>query len=93
MTDPRWLSRFSDFTRLARTYRAGRFLLAGDAAHVHFPIGGQGLSTGVLDALNLSWKLALVVRGPRPTDCSTPTGRNVGPPLSESSTTPVHRPR
>ncbi|MEV7719233.1 FAD-dependent monooxygenase [Streptomyces sp. NPDC088190] len=63
MTDPRWLSRFSDFTRLARTYRAGRFLLAGDAAHVHFPIGGQGLSTGVLDALNLSWKLALVVRG------------------------------
>ncbi|MGW1104686.1 FAD-dependent monooxygenase [Streptomyces sp. NPDC002540] len=63
MTDPRWLSRFSDFTRLARTYRAGRFFLAGDAAHVHFPIGGQGLSTGVLDALNLSWKLALVVRG------------------------------
>ncbi|MER5616987.1 MULTISPECIES: FAD-dependent monooxygenase [unclassified Streptomyces] len=63
MTDPRWLSRFSDYTRLARTYRAGRFFLAGDAAHVHFPIGGQGLSTGVLDALNLSWKLALVVRG------------------------------
>lgn len=63
MTAPRWLSRFSDFTRLARTYRAGRFFLAGDAAHVHFPIGGQGLSTGVLDALNLSWKLALVVRG------------------------------
>ncbi|MGW2180414.1 FAD-dependent monooxygenase [Streptomyces sp. NPDC001732] len=63
MTDPRWLGRFSDFTRLARTYRAGRFFLAGDAAHVHFPIGGQGLSTGVLDALDLSWKLALVVRG------------------------------
>lgn len=63
MTAPRWLSRFSDYTRLARTYRAGRCFLAGDAAHVHFPIGGQGLSTGVLDALNLSWKLALVVRG------------------------------
>ncbi|THA77738.1 hypothetical protein E6R60_09545 [Streptomyces sp. A0642] len=63
MSAPRWLSRFSDFTRLARTYRAGRFFLAGDAAHVHFPIGGQGLSTGVLDALNLSWKLGLVVRG------------------------------
>jgi monooxygenase len=63
MAEPRWLSRFSDFTRVARTFRAGRVLLAGDAAHVHFPIGGQGLSTGVLDALNLGWKLALTVRG------------------------------
>jgi 2-polyprenyl-6-methoxyphenol hydroxylase-like FAD-dependent oxidoreductase len=63
MAEPRWLSRFSDFARLARSYRAGRVLLAGDAAHVHFPIGGQGLSTGLLDVLNLSWKLALVVRG------------------------------
>lgn len=63
MGAPRWLSRFSDFSRLARCYRRGRVLLAGDAAHVHFPIGGQGLSTGVLDALNLGWKLALTVRG------------------------------
>lgn len=63
MTGPRWLSRFSDFSRLASSYRAGRVLLAGDAAHVHFPIGGQGLSTGLLDALNLGWKLALAVRG------------------------------
>lgn len=63
MEDPRWLSRFSDFTRLARTFRAGRVFLVGDAAHVHFPIGGQGLSTGVLDALNLGWKLALAVHG------------------------------
>ncbi|MFE9767988.1 FAD-dependent monooxygenase [Streptomyces sp. NPDC005808] len=63
MDDPRWLSRFSDFDRLARTFRAGRVFLVGDAAHVHFPIGGQGLSTGVLDALNLSWKLALTVLG------------------------------
>ncbi|MFF5448511.1 FAD-dependent monooxygenase [Streptomyces sp. NPDC012888] len=63
MEEPRWLSRFSDFTRLARTFRSGRVLLAGDAAHVHFPIGGQGLSTGVLDALNLGWKLAAAVRG------------------------------
>lgn len=63
MTEPEWLSRFSDFSRLARAYRAGRILLAGDAAHVHFPIGGQGLSTGVLDALNLGWKLALEVQG------------------------------
>lgn len=59
----RWLSRFSDFARLARSFRSGRVFLAGDAAHVHFPVGGQGLSTGVLDALNLGWKLALVVRG------------------------------
>lgn len=63
MEQPRWLTRFSDFTRLARTFRSGRIFLAGDAAHVHFPIGGQGLSTGVQDALNLGWKLALAVRG------------------------------
>lgn len=63
MTASRWLSRFSDFARLARSYRAGRVFLAGDAAHVHFPVGGQGLSTGLLDALNLGWKLALAVHG------------------------------
>ncbi|MEV5606524.1 FAD-dependent monooxygenase [Streptomyces sp. NPDC052299] len=63
MHSPLWLSRFSDFARLARTFALGRVFLVGDAAHVHFPIGGQGLSTGVLDALNLSWKLALAVRG------------------------------
>ncbi|MFF4934216.1 FAD-dependent monooxygenase [Streptomyces griseofuscus] len=63
MTSPRWLSRFSDFSRLADTYRAGRILLAGDAAHLHFPIGGQGLSTGLLDAVDLSWKLAFTVLG------------------------------
>ncbi|MFI2620680.1 FAD-dependent monooxygenase [Streptomyces sp. NPDC018584] len=63
MAEPEWLSRFSDFSRLASAYRAGRILLAGDAAHVHFPIGGQGLSTGLLDALNLGWKLALQVTG------------------------------
>lgn len=63
MAGARWISRFSDFTRLARTFRTGRAFLVGDAAHLHFPIGGQGLSTGVLDALNLGWKLALAVRG------------------------------
>ncbi|MFI6341277.1 FAD-dependent monooxygenase [Streptomyces sp. NPDC050535] len=63
MGEPRWLSRFSDFCRLVESYRKGRILLAGDAAHVHFPIGGQGLSTGLLDAMNLGWKLALTVRG------------------------------
>ncbi|MFD5786234.1 FAD-dependent monooxygenase [Streptomyces sp. NPDC127037] len=62
MHSPHWPSRFSDFARLARTFTLGRVFLVGDAAHVHFPIGGQGLSTGVLDALNLSWKLAHAVR-------------------------------
>ncbi|MFD6278086.1 FAD-dependent monooxygenase [Streptomyces sp. NPDC060209] len=63
MSAPRWLSRFSDYARLARAYRERRVLLAGDAAHLHFPIGGQGLSTGLLDALNLAWKLAATVQG------------------------------
>ncbi|MFI1734575.1 FAD-dependent monooxygenase [Streptomyces acidicola] len=61
--DPRWLSRFSDFARLVRSYRFGRIFLAGDAAHMHFPVGAQGVSTGVQDALNLGWKLALAVLG------------------------------
>ncbi|WP_308287977.1 FAD-dependent monooxygenase [Streptomyces hilarionis] len=60
---PRWLSRFSDFAQLARSYRHGRVFLAGDAAHMHFPVGALGLSTGVQDALNLGWKLAFAVRG------------------------------
>ena len=60
---PRWLSRFTDTTRLAAHYRAGRVLLAGDAAHVHFPIGAQGLNLGLQDAVNLGWKLAATIRG------------------------------
>jgi 2-polyprenyl-6-methoxyphenol hydroxylase-like FAD-dependent oxidoreductase len=60
---PRWLSRFGDATRLAERYRVGRVLLAGDAAHVHPPTGGQGLNLGVQDAVNLGWKLAAQVRG------------------------------
>ncbi|MFD4260836.1 FAD-dependent monooxygenase [Streptomyces sp. NPDC058534] len=59
----RWLSRFSDFARLAECFGRGRVFLAGDAAHLHFPVGAQGLSLGVQDALNLGWKLALAVRG------------------------------
>ncbi|MGK5732208.1 FAD-dependent monooxygenase [Streptomyces sp. URMC 124] len=61
--EPRWLSRFGNTTRLAETYRRGRVLLAGDAAHVHFPVGAQGLNTGLQDAMNLGWKLAATVRG------------------------------
>ncbi len=60
---PRWLSRFGDATRLAERYRDGRVLLAGDAAHVHPPIGGQGLNLGLQDAVNLGWKLAAEING------------------------------
>jgi 2-polyprenyl-6-methoxyphenol hydroxylase-like FAD-dependent oxidoreductase len=58
---PRWISRFTDMTRQAATYRDRRVMLAGDAAHVHAPDGGQGLNTGVQDAMNLGWKLGQVV--------------------------------
>ncbi len=61
-----WTSRFTDNTRQAASYRKGRILLAGDAAHVHPPLGGQGLNTGVQDAVNLGWKLAQVVKNTSP---------------------------
>ncbi|MFC9915615.1 rifampin monooxygenase [Streptomyces sp. NPDC059862] len=60
---PRWLSRFGDATRQAERYRVGRVLLAGDAAHIHPPVGGQGLNLGIQDAFNLGWKLAAEVGG------------------------------
>ena len=60
------ISRFTDATRQAAAYRAGRVLLAGDSAHVHYPAGGQGLSLGVQDAVNLGWKLAQVINGTSP---------------------------
>jgi 2-polyprenyl-6-methoxyphenol hydroxylase-like FAD-dependent oxidoreductase len=63
---PTWISRFTDMTRQAASYRERRVLLAGDAAHVHYPVGGQGLGTGVQDAVNLGWKLAQVVHGTAP---------------------------
>ncbi len=59
----RWVSRFTDASRQAAQYRAGRVLLAGDAAHIHLPAGGPGLNTGLQDAVNLGWKLAAEVRG------------------------------
>ena len=63
---PTWISRFTDMTRQAASYREGRVLLAGDAAHVHGPQGGQGLNTGVQDAVNLGWKLGRVVNETSP---------------------------
>jgi 2-polyprenyl-6-methoxyphenol hydroxylase-like FAD-dependent oxidoreductase len=68
MSDPRWLSRFHSDERQVPEYRIGRILLAGDAAHVHSPAGGQGMNTGLQDAANLSWKLAAVATGRAP-DC------------------------
>ncbi|ARQ58196.1 hypothetical protein EFR00_03665 [Rhizobium sophoriradicis] len=62
----KWISRFTDMSRQAAAYRKGRVFLAGDAAHVHSPVGGQGLNTGVQDAVNLGWKLAQVVKGLSP---------------------------
>ncbi|WNV88200.1 FAD-dependent monooxygenase [Umezawaea sp. Da 62-37] len=63
MRDPGWLSRFGNATRIAAAYREGRVLLAGDAAHMHFPAGGVGLNVGVQDAMNLGWKLAAEIQG------------------------------
>ncbi|MEW2501126.1 rifampin monooxygenase [Amycolatopsis sp. NPDC047767] len=68
MHSPHWLSRFGDATRLAERYRSGRVLLAGDAAHIHPPMGGQGLNLGIQDAFNLGWKLAAAVHGWAPAD-------------------------
>jgi 2-polyprenyl-6-methoxyphenol hydroxylase-like FAD-dependent oxidoreductase len=66
MTSPRWLSRFGDAGRQASRYRCGRIFLAGDAAHIHPPLGGQGMNTGIQDAANLGWKLAAVLNGDAP---------------------------
>ncbi|MFJ3733662.1 FAD-dependent monooxygenase [[Kitasatospora] papulosa] len=66
MRDPSWLSRFGNATRQAATYREGRVLLAGDAAHMHYPAGGVGLNVGFQDATNLGWKLAAALAGTAP---------------------------
>ena len=65
--DPIWISRFTDSTRQAASYREGRVLLAGDSAHIHYPTGGQGIQNGIQDAVNLGWKLAQVIDGTSPT--------------------------
>lgn len=63
LSDPVWLTRFQLHHRVVNNYRAGRLFVAGDAAHIHSPVGGQGMNTGIQDAANLGWKLASVVRG------------------------------
>lgn len=76
MHDPRWLSRFHSDERQISRYRVDRVLLAGDAAHVHSPAGGQGMNTGLGDAANLGWKLAATVHGSAPVgplDSHTPS--------------------
>jgi 3-(3-hydroxy-phenyl)propionate hydroxylase len=64
--DPVWVSRFTDSTRQAASYREGRVFLAGDSAHIHYPTGGQGIQNGIQDAVNLGWKLAQVIHGTAP---------------------------
>jgi 2-polyprenyl-6-methoxyphenol hydroxylase-like FAD-dependent oxidoreductase len=76
---PQWLSRFGDSTRLAERYRAGRVLLAGDAAHVHPPAGGQGLNLGIQDSFNLGWKLAAQITGWAPQGLLDSYGRERRP--------------
>ena len=66
ISDPEWLASFRCHLRSASSYRRGRVLLAGDAAHIHSPAGGQGMNTGMMDAHNLAWKLALVADGRAP---------------------------
>ena len=73
LSDVNLASSFTDRAMQTTTYRQGRVLLAGDAAHIHSPLGGQGLNTGLGDAMNLGWKLAATVQGTRRTGCSTPT--------------------
>ncbi|MCJ9732087.1 FAD-dependent monooxygenase, partial [Bradyrhizobium sp. PRIMUS42] len=78
LQNPAWISRFTDAARQAESYRSGRVLLAGDAAHIHHSVGGQGLNTGVQDAVNLGWKLAQVVNRVSPDSLldSYPTERH-----------------
>lgn len=63
VVEPHYLNRFSDYSRIVHNYRDGRLFVAGDAAHIHYPLGGQGLNTGIVDAVNLGWRLAAVVTG------------------------------
>ncbi|WP_435846535.1 FAD-dependent monooxygenase [Streptomyces chrestomyceticus] len=84
MHNPSWLSCYSNTSRVARHYRKGRILLAGDAAHQHMPMGGVGLNVGVQDAMNLGWKLAATVRG-RATDALLDTYHHERHPVGQDT--------
>ena len=79
VSDPTWPASFNCHRRSTDVYRRGHVLLAGDAVHIHTPAGGQGMNTGITDAHNLGWKLALVAAGRAPGSCSTPTAANEAP--------------
>jgi len=83
VSDPTWLASFRCHRRSASAYRRGRVLLAGDAVHIHSPAGGQGLNTGMLDAHNLGWKLALVASGRAPDALLDSYGAERGPVAEE----------
>ena len=82
--DAIWMSRFKISQRQVTNYRKGRILLVGDAAHIHSPIGGQGMNTGIQDAVNLAWKLALDLQGARPPASSIATMRSANSSASDS---------
>ncbi|CAK7205305.1 hypothetical protein SEUCBS139899_008074 [Sporothrix eucalyptigena] len=84
LTDPVWVTAFRLHHRVAATYRSGRLLLAGDAAHIHSPAGGQGMNTGLGDATNLGWKLAAAVRAARTSSKSTATALSLTDTLLDS---------
>ncbi len=87
--DPVWLAAFRINERKVSDYRRGRVFLAGDAAHVHSPAGGQGMNTGMQDAFNLAWKLALVLRGAAKPRCSTATRSSAARSAIRCSATPA----
>jgi 2-polyprenyl-6-methoxyphenol hydroxylase-like FAD-dependent oxidoreductase len=84
-----WFSTYRVHHRVASAFQQGRAFLLGDAAHIHSPVGGQGMNTGIGDAVNLAWKLADVLRGRARRPCSTPTRRSAWPSRSASSPPPT----
>ncbi len=89
LTDPIWLSSFMISRRIVNSYRVGRVLLAGDAAHLHSPVGGQGMNTGLHDAFNLAWKVAMVHRGTAP-DSLVDTYQEERHPIGERTLSHTH---
>ena len=89
-----WFSTYRVHHRVADRFRKGRAFLLGDAAHIHSPVGGQGMNTGIGDAVNLAWKLAAVLARTRGSiGSSTPTSRNASPSRGDWSRRPIGRSR